>query len=48
MTREEVDEYKRLKEKAIQKIIEQRKKLYTETAEALSYASAKNWFEKTL
>jgi len=48
MTREEVDEYKHLKKEAKQKMIEQRKKIYTETADALGYIPAKNFFEKTL
>jgi hypothetical protein len=48
MTREEVEEYKKLKEEAKQKIIESRKKLYTSTAKALNYTPTKNWFEKTL
>ena len=48
LTEKEKEELDQLKTKAEEKLIEQRKKLYNETAKTLSYTPGKNWFVKTL
>ena len=48
LTEKEKEELESLKNSAREKLIEQRKKMYTKTAKALGYSVGKNWFVKTL
>ena len=48
LTEKEKEELEQLKNQTREKLIEQRKKMYTKTAKALGYSVGKNWFVKTL